>query len=54
MLILHGSRDQASPVTDIYNYTRELDNAANITNSRYTRGDHMGSWLSTDQLSRMT
>jgi carboxymethylenebutenolidase len=27
MLIIHGSRDQASPVTDIYNYTRELDNA---------------------------
>ena len=27
MLIIHGSRDQASPVTDIYNYTRELNNA---------------------------
>lgn len=27
MLMIHGSRDQASPVTDIYNYTRELDAA---------------------------
>ena len=25
MLIIHGSRDRASPVTDIYNYTQHLD-----------------------------
>jgi carboxymethylenebutenolidase len=25
MLMIHGSRDQASNITDIYNYTRELD-----------------------------
>jgi carboxymethylenebutenolidase len=27
MLMIHGSRNQASPVTDIYNYTKELDAA---------------------------
>jgi carboxymethylenebutenolidase len=27
MLMIHGSRDQASNITDIYNYTRELDAA---------------------------
>ena len=27
MLIIHGSRDQASPIDGIYNYTRELDAA---------------------------
>ena len=27
MLMIHGSRDQASPVTDIYNYSRALDSA---------------------------
>jgi carboxymethylenebutenolidase len=27
MLMIHGSRDQASPVTDIFNYSRQLDTA---------------------------
>jgi carboxymethylenebutenolidase len=27
MLMIHGSRDQASPVTDIFTYTQELDRA---------------------------
>src|SRR5512139_850960 len=27
ILMIHGSRDQASPVTGIYNYSRELDSA---------------------------
>ncbi len=27
MLMIHGSRDQASPITDIFTYTRELDSA---------------------------
>ena len=43
MLMIHGSRDQASTITDIYTYTHELDAADRYSESRSTRDCPTGS-----------
>jgi len=46
LLMIHGSRDQASTIADIYNYTRQLD-AAGTSSSRSPRASRTGSWSRT-------
>lgn len=42
MLMIHGSRDQASNITDIYNYTRELDAASRYFELKVYQGKPHG------------
>ena len=42
MLIIHGSRDQPSPVSGIYNYTKELDNAGKYYELKVYQGKPHG------------
>jgi len=42
LLIIHGSRDQASPVNDIYNYTKELDSAGKYFELKVYQGKPHG------------
>ncbi len=43
MLMIHGSRDQASNITDIYNYTRHSTQPTGPSTSRSTRASPTGS-----------
>jgi carboxymethylenebutenolidase len=52
MLIIHGSRDQASAVTDIYNYTRELDGADRYFELRVYQGKPHGFMVQNGTLAR--
>jgi len=42
LLIIHGSRDQASPVDDIYNYTKQLDAAGKYFELKVYQGKPHG------------
>jgi carboxymethylenebutenolidase len=42
MLIIHGSRDHSSPVSGIYNYTKELDNAGKYYELKVYQGKPHG------------
>jgi len=52
MLMIHGSRDQASPVTDIFNYTRELDTANRYFELKEYQGQPHGFMIVNGSLNR--
>lgn len=52
MLIIHGSRDQASNISDIYNYTRELDAADRYFELKVYQGKPHGFMVQNGTLAR--
>ncbi len=52
ILMIHGSRDQASPVTDIFNYTRELDAADKYFELKEYQGQPHGFMIVNGSLNR--
>ncbi len=52
MLMIHGSRDQASNITDIYNYTRELDAADKYFELKVYQGKPHGFMVQNGTLAR--
>jgi carboxymethylenebutenolidase len=52
MLMIHGSRDQASNITDIYNYTRELDGADRYFELKVYQGKPHGFMVQNRTLAR--
>ena len=52
MLMIHGSRDQASPVTDIFNYTRQLDAADKYFELKEYQGQPHGFMIVNGSLNR--
>ena len=52
MLIIHGSRDQASNITDIYNYTRQLDAADRYFELKVYQGKPHGFMIENGTLAR--
>ena len=52
MLMIHGSRDQASPVTDIYNYSRQLDAADKYFELKVYQGKPHGFMIANGSLVR--
>jgi carboxymethylenebutenolidase len=52
MLMIHGSRDQPSPVTDIYNYSRELDAAGKYFELKVYQGKPHGFMIANGSLVR--
>jgi carboxymethylenebutenolidase len=52
MLIVHGSRDQASNITDIYNYTLELDGADRYFELKVYQGKPHGFMVQNGTLAR--
>lgn len=52
MLIIHGSRDQASNITDIYNYTRQLDAADRYFELKVYQGKPHGFMIQNGTLAR--
>lgn len=52
MLIIHGSRDQASTITDIYNYTRQLDAADRYFELKVYQGRPHGFMIQNGTLAR--
>ncbi len=52
MLIIHGSRDQASNITDIYNYTRQLDAADRYFELKVYQGKPHGFMVQNGTLAR--
>ncbi len=52
MLMIHGSRDQASPVTDIFNYSRELDAADKYFELKVYQGQPHGFMVMNGSLNR--
>ncbi|WP_342305036.1 dienelactone hydrolase family protein [Methanolobus sp. ZRKC5] len=52
MLIIHGTNDQASNVSDIYKYSTELDNAGKYFELKVYQGQPHGFMLEDGQLSR--
>lgn len=52
ILMIHGSRDQASPVTDIFNYTRELDSAGKYFELKEYQGQPHGFMIVNGSLNR--
>ena len=52
MLIIHGSRDQASTITDIYNYTRQLDAADRYFELKVYQGKPHGFMVQNGTLAR--
>lgn len=54
MLIIHGSRDQPSPVNGIYNYTRELDAADKYFELKVYQGEPHGFMIVNGTLAKDT
>jgi carboxymethylenebutenolidase len=52
MLMIHGSRDQASPVTDIFNYSRQLDSAGKYFEFKEYQGQPHGFMIVNGSLNR--
>ncbi len=52
LLMIHGSRDQASPITDIYNYTRVLDKADRYFELKVYQGKPHGFMVQNGTLAR--
>ncbi len=52
ILMIHGSRDMASPVTDIYNYSKELDTADKYFELKVYQGKPHGSMIANGSLVR--
>ena len=52
MLVIHGSRDQASNITDIYNYTRQLDAADRYFELKVYQGKPHGFMIENGTLAR--
>jgi carboxymethylenebutenolidase len=52
MLMIHGSRDQASSITDIYNYTRQLDEADRYFELKVYQGKPHGFMVQNGTLTR--
>ena len=52
MLMIHGSRDQASNITDIYNYTRQLDAAGRYFELKVYQGKPHGFMVQNGTLAR--
>lgn len=52
VLIIHGSRDQPSPVTDVFNYSRSLDAAGKYFELKVYQGQPHGFMIVNGSLSR--
>lgn len=52
ILMIHGSRDMASPVTDIYNYSKELDTADKYFELKVYQGKPHGFMIANGSLVR--
>lgn len=52
MLMIHGSRDQASNITNIYNYTRQLDGADRYFELKVYQGKPHGFMVQNGTLAR--
>lgn len=52
LLIIHGTRDQASNISDIYSYAVELDNAEKYFEMKVYQGQPHGFMIEDGQLSQ--
>ncbi len=52
MLIIHGTRDQASNITDIYRYATELDHAGKYFEMKVYQGEPHGFMIKNGQMSQ--
>jgi carboxymethylenebutenolidase len=52
MLMIHGSRDQASPIRNIYNYSTELDSAGKYFELKVYQGKPHGFMITNGSLSK--